>query len=377
MDEQAISSKSNTGEMGTGDATMTGMDDGNGDDGDDLNQDQEPTTTKDVSKLVNCDNEGAHADHLTVTEGCGENSKGGDTPSSNHSFEESRFHGRIQEHAEQVETDERPAISPNQQQPVARFPGAFYIPGNPLIRPSEHNNSIQDSASINSELDRLGIPRIEDAVAIPVDCDGGDSTEDNALVTPIPRDGDRSHEIVAAKPIKTVVFRGKEIQTSSLAFMVCLISLTIVAIVTPTVLHLRTQKQNTDTDTPSNNEEPLTEAEMPKQSFESFLTSEIFSYSNKQDINNPGSPQAQALAWILDAEVNPKMRQYYNMNGKQAFKLDKLRERYSIAVIHFSMGGNDWTKQLAMDSNHQCSWNVDLVSCTVDGMRIESIRLGE
>ena len=177
---------------------------------------------------------------------------------------------------------------------------------------------------------------------------------------------------VQAEPIETVKYCGKEMHSSSFKCLVCSV-LTVAAavVIIPTALHLNTKNQVSE----AGAEAGMLERK-PQKKPESFWRETCSVYSNMEGFNNTSSPQSQAVEWIL-SDTNaimrgePKQADFLKDNDRPGL----LRERYVLAVLYYSLGGEDWARQEEfMSWDHQCNWN--RIKCD-ERMRVTSIRLGK
>ena len=85
--------------------------------------------------------------------------------------------------------------------------------------------------------------------------------------------------------------------------------------------------------------------------------------SSEEALRDPASPQYQAKEWIIC--VPPAF-----------LEVQWIQERYILAVLYFSMGGNDWYKSEGIvGSQNHCTDTPETVICD-DNNRIVEIRLG-
>lgn len=102
------------------------------------------------------------------------------------------------------------------------------------------------------------------------------------------------------------------------------------------------------------------EPTMAPSSAPTFITAEIFdaavALSGEDVVNNPDSPQHQAVGWISTFDTLT-----------DGFG-EMFEQRYTMATLFYSLGGRDW---LELDNwlspvEHECDWS-DAVFCKIDG----------
>ena len=88
--------------------------------------------------------------------------------------------------------------------------------------------------------------------------------------------------------------------------------------------------------------------------------------SSNESIANPSSAQYKAKEWILSEDnsgLDPK-------NDK-----NRIIQRYALAVLYYSTGGDRWIYQgNFMSSNHECDWN--FVKCAINDT-VTGLEIGE
>ena len=88
--------------------------------------------------------------------------------------------------------------------------------------------------------------------------------------------------------------------------------------------------------------------------------------SSEEAFRDPASPQYQAKEWMIGEDNVPPAFQ----------EVQWIQERYILAVLYFSMGGNDWYKSEGIvGSQNHCTDTPETVICD-DNNRIVELRLG-
>jgi Leucine-rich repeat (LRR) protein len=102
---------------------------------------------------------------------------------------------------------------------------------------------------------------------------------------------------------------------------------------------------------------------MQKRS-ESIISSLIFASSNSESFDDPGSPQAKALDWILNSDV-----------ATLCPGADNLYQRYALAVLYYSTGGDENEACIASQAAN-CSistWLSEVSECSWGGIVCDNI----
>ena len=207
-------------------------------------------------------------------------------------------------------------------------------------------NDVLDTNQIN----RLGLHVIEDAVVteaadeiVPKNDDPedgiGSSSRRNDIIPP------EAEEAVVTGVIKSVNCCGKEIRTSTITWSICALLIVIVAIVVPTTVILSGKNTPQEEDDQSPLSTPsiiIDEEEMERQA---KLLSIATSLSSPVDLENPNSPQSKALEWLLGPANSRVQFRNVTMNMLSVDPETVVNERYVMATIYYSLGGEEWTKK--------------------------------
>lgn len=219
----------------------------------------------------------------------------------------------------------------------------------PAPAPTPTDQGSDDLVLDTNQINRLGLHVIEDAVVTeaadeivpknddPENCIGSSSRRHD-IVPP------EAEEAVVTEVIKSVNCRGKEIRTSTITWSICALLIVIVAIVVPTTVIL--SGKNTPQEDDQSPLPPPTmiidEEEMERQA---KLLSIATSLSSPVDLENPSSPQSKALEWLL-GPANSRIK-FANVTMDQ-LNVDAettVIERYVMATLYYSLGGEEWTKK--------------------------------
>ena len=74
----------------------------------------------------------------------------------------------------------------------------------------------------------------------------------------------------------------------------------------------------------------------------------ITKYSNTSDLDNPSTPQNEAICWLLE-----------EIDETDSIDELKIAQRYNLAVMYFSTNGTQWGKKTKwIDHNEKhCDWH--------------------
>ena len=87
----------------------------------------------------------------------------------------------------------------------------------------------------------------------------------------------------------------------------------------------------------------------------SFLTK--FSISHRNHLENVSTPQYQAASWVADHDA----LRYEVPHTRNDETFRDFVQRYTLAVLYFSMNGHDWVNQNKfLDKVHICDWFTSL-----------------
>ena len=324
-------------------------------------------------------------------------------------------------------------------QSTPRTPGAHHIPGPGRFQTSDRggadthennnlNNNPERSNNINSsiddELDRLGIHRVT-AEAVPIDddalCDDGgvrrlssrlhqdveegivvannNSSGNNNNNSSSDEPSNQEHILIQAEPIKLINVCGHEVTKSSLKLilLVCGVTFAIVAIIAvPIVVTASSSSRNGIDQDKDNDQQPKTPEDLYLYKYASIkdcmahekdvtkceqfrdkgnfkppdLSAKVGTFiSSEESFKNPNSPQYKAREWVLNADVN---------NPFVVQQTRWLQERYIMAVLYYSMGGEGWTRNsnlLELENHCDASSEEDMIVCD-ENSRIVSLNLG-
>ncbi|KAL7427572.1 hypothetical protein ACHAXM_000910 [Skeletonema potamos] len=230
-----------------------------------------------------------------------------------------------------------------------------------------------EDASRIAAIDRLGLHIIDDAVVVPVPDEEIVPQDLESVDTYSGEDKQNPVITVDGSVIKSVNCYGREVSTSAIKWMVCAL-LIVIAIVVPTALTLSNQNEAV-----SRRPQPgLTDKEINELARQQRLSDILTPLSSKEDLENPNSPQSKALAWLLgpmhtfmDPDRNITMLQH-GVPAKQV-----IEERYVMATLYYSLGGEEWTKQdYFLNAVPTRKWSSDLLQADEKGL-ITGIFLGE
>ena len=235
------------------------------------------------------------------------------------------------------------------------------------------------------QINRLGLHVIDDAVV----------TEEDAVIVPENNDleggvdtsqHDKSEEeeeevAVNVKVIKSVNCCGREVRTSTIKWSICALLIVIVAIVVPTAVTV-SGKDNI----PRNEEPPsppdttlLNEKEMERLAKILALVTPL---SSKEDLENPNSPQSKAVEWLLGPSNSRVAFENVTMIELGVSSETVVTERYAMATLYFSLGGEEWTKKWERANSDLVlfgpvrMWNPELIQTDEKGL-VTGLFLGE
>mmetsp|Transcript_28148 Transcript_28148/g.41552 ORF Transcript_28148/g.41552 Transcript_28148/m.41552 type:complete len:537 (-) Transcript_28148:104-1714(-) len=76
----------------------------------------------------------------------------------------------------------------------------------------------------------------------------------------------------------------------------------------------------------------------------------VSSISSLESLDNSSSPQARALQWLCCEDR-------HELPTGEVRRIERIIQRYTLAVIFYSMGGSEWEKDFGfLSENHECKW---------------------
>ena len=190
------------------------------------------------------------------------------------------------------------------------------------------------------ELDRLGVPKIRNAVVIQEVQEQAPSENNNTTSNDVDEENNIIPSAVVtnyahhADPISTTSISclPKEINRGTVKWISYIVLLGVVALISSIVAIIAHQRGgNNPTNTDGTTTTLLSQEEQDEVANRNHIQELISPLSNQEDLQDPTSPQSKAFNWLVNPETNIN---FYTHSHQDGFNWDsRIIERYVMAVL--------------------------------------------